>query len=150
MVLLATLGTAKKRRTGGVLEHLTHALTGLCGTLQIVPGTNLLLYSHALQSQMRIESLSNVRSTYLLGRHWTLVRLAKLLDNTGVPSQILLATNEDDGKACTKVHDLGNPLRRGSVHDAGGEWQTRAFSCTLSSESGESTAKQMRMTCESG
>ena len=110
VVLLAALGPAQEGGTSGVLEHLAHTLTGLCGTLQIVPGTNLLLYRHALQSLMRVESLSNVRSTYLLGRHWTLVRLAKLLDNTGVPSQILLATNEDDGKACTKVHDLGNPL----------------------------------------
>ena len=62
MVLLATLGTAKKRRTGGVLEHLAHTLTGLCGTLQIVPGTNLLCYRHTLQTSAQWRSAMRASS----------------------------------------------------------------------------------------
>lgn len=34
--------------------------------------------------------------------------------------------------------------------DSDGSVVPLTFSCTLSSESGESTAKQIRMTCESG
>lgn len=49
------------------------------------------------------------------------------------------------------MHDFGNPLQEGvrkgrSVREDG----ARTFSCTLSNESGESTAKQMRITWESG
>ena len=94
---------------------------------------------------------------YLLGGDWPLVRLPELVNNTGVAPEILLATDENDGETGAEVHNLGNPLyernqpnllgktRQGEVRRGG-----RTFSCTLSSESGESTAKQMRMTWESG
>lgn len=92
--------------------------------------------------------------SYLLGGHGLLARLAELLDDLVVVSQILLAANENDGKALAEVQNLGDPLLGGG----GGEgtcqravaWgvagERLTFSCTLSRESGESTAKQIRMT----
>lgn len=89
----------------------------------------------------------------------------QLLNGLLVVSQVLLAADEDDGQAGAEVQDLGNPLqKKGSVsicwpsesvtHDAIAPWARErvwfTFSWTLSNESGESTAKQMRMTCESG
>lgn len=52
-------------------------------------------------------------ATHLLGGHWALVRLAKLLDDPRVPSEILLATDKDDGKSSTEMHDLRDPLEGG-------------------------------------
>lgn len=99
-------------------------------------------------------------AAHLLGRDGALICLAELLDDAGVAPEILLAADEDDREARAEVHDLGDPLwakaagqhgraRRQRVAAAAMR-KTRAFSWTLSSESGESTAKQMRMTCESG
>jgi hypothetical protein len=50
------------------------------------------------------------------------------------------------------VENFGNPLRtRVSTLDAQHAiGKSPTFSWTLSSESGESTAKQIKMTCESG
>lgn len=76
----------------------------------------------------------------------------ELLNRLLVEAKILLAADEDDGQALAEVQDLGNPLclvsddgraRRVMVNEC-------TFSWTLSSESGESMAKQMRITCESG
>jgi hypothetical protein len=101
---------------------------------------------------------------YLFRGNGLLRRLVQLLNSLLVVSQILLAADEDDGKAGAEVQNLGDPLERESLvskclqaavlhmmpqhreHVSG--WFT--FSWTLSNESGESTAKQMRMTCESG
>ena len=49
--------------------------------------------------------------THLLRSDRALVRLAELLDDTGVTSQILLASHKDDGKPGTEMHNLGNPLK---------------------------------------
>lgn len=68
-------------------------------------------------------------------------------------AEILLAADEDDRVAGTEMHNLGDPLvesantflvlsKEGSMRDT--------FSWTFSSESGESMAKQIRMTWESG
>ncbi len=92
--------------------------------------------------------------TYLLRGHWPLVRLPELLNYTGVAPEILLAADKDDGETGAEVHDLGNPLHDHDLLRQGRDLRDRkrgrTFSCTLSSESGESTAKQMRMTWESG
>lgn len=91
--------------------------------------------------------------TDLLGRHGLLRRLVQLLNRLLVKAQVLLASNEDDGKALAEVQNLGDPLW---VHVSLGavmamtRLEGGTFSWTLSSESGESTAKQMRITCESG
>lgn len=74
----------------------------------------------------------------------------QLLNRLLVEAKILLAADEDDGQALAEVQDLGDPLCLISNGRAGVRWRSRTFSWTLSSESGESTAKQMRMTCESG
>lgn len=91
--------------------------------------------------------------TYLLRGDGLLRGLGELLDGLGVVAQILLAANKDDGKALAEVENLGNPLQnRVSTQDAQAHAYriTPTFSWTLSSESGESTAKQIKMTCESG
>lgn len=46
------------------------------------------------------------RRTYLLGSDRLLACLAELLNSLVVVAQILLATNEDDGKALAEVKDL--------------------------------------------
>ena len=48
--------------------------------------------------------------TDLLRGDRPLVGLPELLNHSGVPPEILLASDEDDGKALAEVHDLGNPL----------------------------------------
>lgn len=48
--------------------------------------------------------------TYLLRRDGLLASLPQLLNGLLVETQILLATNEDDGKALAEVKNLGNPL----------------------------------------
>lgn len=75
----------------------------------------------------------------------------QLLNRLLVVAKILLAANEDDGQALAEVQDLGDPLSVVSDgHEAACGGSVCTFSWTLSSESGESTAKQIRMTCESG
>jgi hypothetical protein len=82
----------------------------------------------------------------------SLVHPREVLDRLGVVAQVLFAGDEDDRQSLAKVEDLGDPLRW--VSRCGWrrlqELLSRTFSWTLSSESGESMAKQMRMTCESG
>ena len=39
-----------------------------------------------------------------------MVCLAKLLNHTGITSEILLASNQNDGETGAEVHDFGNPL----------------------------------------
>ena len=119
------------------------------------------------------------RTTHLLPRHRSLARPPQLVDRLRVVPQILLAPNEQDREPAAEVQHLRDPLllriqRRcglavvrtvayasggaGTVREAAG-CGTRTgrarvgggeLAWTLSSESGESTAKQMRMTCESG
>ena len=48
---------------------------------------------------------------YLFRGDGLLARLAKLLNGLVVVAQILLATDEDDGKTLAEVHDLRNPLQ---------------------------------------
>ena len=48
--------------------------------------------------------------TDLLGGYRLLGRLVQLLDSLLVETQILLATNENDGQALTEMQDLGDPL----------------------------------------
>jgi hypothetical protein len=82
----------------------------------------------------------------------------ELFNRLLVVTQILLATDEDDGETAAEMKNFGDPLdliEHVSVvayleigkRRIGGN---STFSWTLSRESGESTAKQIKMTCESG
>ena len=96
------------------------------------------------------------RWAYLLGSNGLLAGLMELLDGLLVVTQILLATNENDRETTAEVKDFGDPLHlstRQRFLILEGQERIKGdgtFSWTLSSESGESTAKQIRMTCESG
>ena len=75
----------------------------------------------------------------------------ELLNGLLVVTEILLAANEDDGEALAEMQDFGDPLEL--VLAKGGKGRSvrlRTFSWTLSRESGESMAKQIRITWESG
>lgn len=168
VALLRALGPDEERSTRRVLEHLTYALTRPCRALEIVTGTDLLCYRHALftsrsqhdakrvgSTETHAKGMARVHktTTHLLGSDRPLVGLPQLLNDPGVPPEILLAADQDNRKPGAKVHHLRNPLlAREAVRIARVCYQgvRRTFSCTLSSESGESTAKQMRMTWESG
>jgi hypothetical protein len=69
----------------------------------------------------------------------------ELLNGLLVVTQILLATDENDGETAEHV-SVVSYLEVGRRRIVGNS----TFSWTLSRESGESTAKQIRMTCESG
>lgn len=87
----------------------------------------------------------------------------QLLNRLLVIPKIFLTSYEDDRETLAEMQHLGYPLckqfyqcfvlfdsrRAMSKHILCRE-VPRTFSCTLSSESGESTAKQMRMTWLSG
>jgi hypothetical protein len=102
--------------------------------------------------------MMNVNGTYLLWGNWLLGGLMQFLNGLLVVPKVLLASNEDNRKALAEMENFRDPLVYHhasadiykspytiSKSDIGG-----TFSCTLSRESGESMAKQMRMTCESG
>jgi hypothetical protein len=95
-LLLAGLGARLARQqssAGGVLKHLTNTLVGLGGALQVLVGANL---------------LANLLA--LFRRDGLLASLPELLDRLLVVSQILLATNKDDGETLAEVKHLRDPL----------------------------------------
>lgn len=55
------------------------------------------------------------QQTYLLGANGLLACLAELLNGLVVVTQILLAADEDDGKALAEMQDLRNPLQEVSA-----------------------------------
>lgn len=79
----------------------------------------------------------------------------EFLDRLLIVAEVFLAANKDDGEALAKVQHFRYPLDC-CIHPSASsvpcllssqtKWSLRTFSCTLSKESGESTAKQMRMT----
>jgi hypothetical protein len=48
--------------------------------------------------------------SYLLGSNGLLAGLVKLLDGLLVVTQVLLATDEDDGETVAEVKNFGDPL----------------------------------------
>lgn len=143
-----------------MLEHLANTLVGLSGTLEVLVGTNLLADFLALIVESAFDSQGDsVRSlirgrNYLFWSNWLLARLVKLFNGLLIVTEILLATNKDDGKTLAEVKNLRNPL---NLRYSQRMWPSfcckgpmRTFSWTLSRESGESTAKHIRMTWESG
>lgn len=61
------------------------------------------------------------QQAYLLGADGLLACLAELLNGLVVVTQILLATNEDDGKALAEMQDLRNPLQEASTSVSGSQ-----------------------------
>jgi len=77
---LVTLGSAEESSAGGVLEDVTDTIAALGGTFEVLLGANLLRDSHAL-----------------LCCYWSLTRLPQLVNHSWVFSEILLASNQNDG-----------------------------------------------------
>jgi hypothetical protein len=48
--------------------------------------------------------------SYLFWGNWLLAGLVELFDSLLIITQILLATDEDDGEATAEMQNLGNPL----------------------------------------
>lgn len=101
--------------------------------------------------------LGSGRLAYLLGGNWLLAGLVKFLNCLLVVTQILLTADKNDWETVAEMKDFGDPLLAEHVSAYSylrtvrkGRKLSHTFSWTLSRESGESTAKQMRMTCESG
>ena len=100
-----------------ILEHFTNAFSRLCGALEVVLRGNLLRNSGALHETRQVSSgqrfcRNDDIKTHLLWCHWPLADLPKLFYRLRVASQVLLASNEDDRKTLTEMHDLSNPLNR--------------------------------------
>lgn len=78
--------------------------------------------------------------------------LVEFFDSAVVEAEILLAADEDDGQALAEMKDFGDPLCMivSLMVSLSHKLWRQTFSCTLSRESGESTAKQIKMTWESG
>jgi hypothetical protein len=118
-----------------VLEDLANTLVGLGRALEVLVGLDLLA-----------DLLT------LLRRDGLLASLPQLLDGLLVVSEILLASDEDDRQALAEVKNLGDPLSQGNKRvsimtgTVRGGTRLHTFSWTLSRESGESIAKQMRIT----
>lgn len=76
-----------------MLKDLTNALICLGGALEVSDGANL--FTHIFG---------------LFGSDWLLRRLVQLFDGLLVVAKILLAADEDDGKALAEVQHLRDPL----------------------------------------
>jgi hypothetical protein len=100
--LLASL-LGEKSGAGSVLKDLANTLVGLCGTLEILVGTNLLP-----------DLLS------LLWCNWLLAGLVKLLDGLLVVAKILLTSDEDDWEPLAEMQHFGDPLLLDVVEGVGG------------------------------
>lgn len=125
MLALASL-LGEKSGTGCVLKDLANTLVGLCGTLKILVGTNLLpdlLSLFRAWLARRQKTLlgtrrwhSDSRTTpkgffsYLLWCNWLLAGLVKLLDGLLVVAKILLTSHEDDWETLAEMQHFGDPL----------------------------------------
>ena len=99
----------------GVLKHLPDTFVGLGRTFEVLVSTDLLADLFTLLFLSLLDQLNHSRGqsndiTHLLRRDRLLAGLAELLNGLVVISQILLTTNQDDGKSLTEVKDLGDPL----------------------------------------
>ena len=90
-------------------------------------------------------------SAYLFRGDRLLRSFVQLFNCLRVVTEILFASNQNNGQALAKMQDFRDPLKVICQNpftwlDAANIGAGHTFSCTLSKESGESTAKQMRMT----
>lgn len=70
----------------------------------------------------------NNRTTNLLRCNGPLARLPQLLNDPLVPSQILLAADENDREPSAEMHDFRDPLQTGVNHPFYSTRQQRTFS----------------------
>jgi hypothetical protein len=113
------------------LKYFPNALIRDCTALDILIGANLLTYFLALLSQDGLLSCSG-----------------QFFDRLHIVAEVALASNENDGQAFAEVEDFTDPLSITLVAELWNNLpkEIRAVSCTLSRLSGESMAKQMRIT----
>ena len=84
---------------------------------------------------------------YLFRSHWPLIYHLQCLNHSGTTSEILFASYQEHRNTRTEMRNLEDPLHDDvslKAHQA--EYAIRTFSLMLSSESGESIAKQIKMT----
>jgi hypothetical protein len=125
--ILLLLLVCQESSACSMFENLTDALIGLCRTLKILIGSNLLadfltlhiIVSLEFREEIICQGCSSLAGSeaeaqgyvsYLLGSNGLLACLMELLNGLLVVTQILLATNEDDGQAAAEMQDFGNPL----------------------------------------
>jgi hypothetical protein len=168
--------THRESLAGGRLEDVADALAGAGRAFNVPPGANLLRDGLCLperkgRDKRRRISQASVRGDVGLGRtSWVETGRCDVLRSSSIvrgslrrsflqPTRMMgrfeqkWRTSEihckTAGEDCAPVGVSGPPwITRGRQRAV---WLLRrTFSWTLSSESGESTEKQMRMTCESG
>jgi len=96
--------------------------------------------------------------THLCPAYRSLAGLSKLTNCLLVIPEVFLESDEDDGDSLAEMEDFADPLFFCCVSTGKVRWRVvryvvgclLTFSCTLSSESGESMAKQMSATFVSG
>jgi len=89
----SALGLGEKRGTRGTFKNLTDTLASLGRALEVVSG---------------LDMASNLSSS--LGAHGSLIAPPELLNRTLVVSQVLLASNQQDGETSAEMLDLREPL----------------------------------------
>lgn len=114
--LLLLLLAGGESGAGSVLKDFSDALVGLGRALDVLLGANLVLDLSCLWVCMLVnargaEEGCAEQKTYLILGDGGLRSLVKLFDGLSVVSKILLATDENDGKALAKVQNLGDPLQ---------------------------------------
>ena len=141
------LGGVKSTKSR-LLEHLSNTLTSSSGALEV---TSVDPISNSLTLRMtRLEPFSSpgVFITYLFHSHWFLAHPLQFFIHPGIISEVHLAADQDHREAWAKMQNLRYPLHTSKLVERFHrlEHWLHTFSSTLSSESGESMAKQIRMT----
>lgn len=93
MSLLEALIVDEQRDPRRLLQHLEHALARAGGAFKVADGADAVAQLLAL-----------------LGSHQRLAVLAQLLDRLGVPADVALEPDEDDGGAGAVPVDFCHPL----------------------------------------
>jgi hypothetical protein len=167
--LLVLLSLGQESSTCGSLENLANVVVCLGRAFEVFVRANLLadfvtLFTESVSPKILHGSLDfsadqeegkrakGNGSTYLSLCDGSLRGLVQLFHSLRIVTKIGFAANKDDGKTWAEVQNLRDPLSMNLVSRCELECFVEhfTFSWTLSRESGESTAKQMRMTCESG
>lgn len=111
--LLLLLLSREKSSTCSVLKDFPDTFVGLGRAFEVLLCTNLLANILSLEEAVLAcigdttrAIFLRLRMTYLLWRHWLLRGLVQLLDCLLVVSEILLATDENDGQALAEVEDF--------------------------------------------
>lgn len=118
LVAALAAGARHEGGTSGMLKDLTNTVAGSGRALQVLVGTDLLSNGLSLDGNTRSAylvlrgSLYDGTKTHVLGGNGLLVGGPQSLDGVGVVSQIVLAADQDDGKARAEVHDLRDPLSK--------------------------------------